>query len=416
MELFDPLRIGPLEVGGRVFKAATTETRGTVDGFVTDELLAFYEPMARAGTPLIVTGMLYVNVQGKAFYRSCGIDSDDKVPGLRRLTELAHGGGSAVFAQLGHCGRQMFPKEMEIPEAVAPSAVREPITWTKPRAMTREEIRATVADFGDAAARAREAGFDGVQLMAAVGYLISEFLTPHTNRRTDEYGGSLRNRMRFALEVLAAVHERAGGDFPVSFRLNGSDKLPLRRGLDTPELVEVARGLEAEGADAIEITAGHYESGIGNARGRFDGFFRTSLREGRFARGTPAVRRGLGLLGAPVVERLANVVWSTREGFLLPYSRQFTEALEIPVVCVGGFHTREGMEEAVRAGHCDAVSVARGMIADPMLWAHLRDGVQGPDCTFCNRCLARVGYLPADCYEPRVRAERDTMLSREPVA
>ncbi|HEX5147275.1 MAG TPA: hypothetical protein VFV85_09640, partial [Conexibacter sp.] len=137
--LFSPLRIGALELGGRVVKAPTSETRGTPDGFVTDELLAYYEPIARAGTPLIVTGKLYVSVEGNAFYRACGIDADDKLPGLRRLTDAVHAHDSRVVAQIGHCGRQTFPHELGQPHAVAPSEVRERLTGTLPRAMTREQ-------------------------------------------------------------------------------------------------------------------------------------------------------------------------------------------------------------------------------------------------------------------------------------
>jgi 2,4-dienoyl-CoA reductase-like NADH-dependent reductase (Old Yellow Enzyme family) len=411
--LFEPMKIGTMEVAGRVFKAPTTETRGSEDGFVTDRLLAFYEPLARAGTPLVVTGMLYVDVRGKAFYRSCGIDADDKLPGLRRWTDLVHAHGSKLLAQLGHCGRQVFPREMGIPAALSASPVREKILGTKPRGMTREQIRETVEAFAAAAVRAREAGFDGIQLQAAVGYLLSAFLTPYTNRRRDEYGGSPRNRMRLLVEVVRATRERVGDDFPVTARLNGTDALAGRDGLRAGDLVEVARALESEGVDAIEITAGHYESGLMMARGRFDDFFTTCVTAGRMTRGLPGWRRRAAQLTAPAMTAVANRLWGPREGFLLRYAARFTRALEIPVVCVGGFHTREAMEAAIRSGACDAVSVARGMVADPFLVRHLREGRPGPQCSFCNGCMARVGYLPIDCYDPLVRAQRDALLAAE---
>ncbi|HEX5146559.1 MAG TPA: hypothetical protein VFV85_06020, partial [Conexibacter sp.] len=278
--------------------------------------------------------------------------------------------------------------------------------------MTREQIRATVGRFADAAWRAREAGFDGVQLMAAVGYLLSSFLTPRTNRRCDEYGGSARNRLRLPVEVVRAIRARVGADFPLLVRLNGTDALPGRGGLRTPQLVAVARALQDEGVDAIELTAGHYESGLMMARGRFDQFFAGSIACGRLTRGLSRPRRVAGQLAAPAMAAVANRLWSPREGFLLRYARAFTEALRIPVVCVGGFQTRTAMEEAIREGACDAVSVGRAMVADPLLYRHLREGEQGPRCSFCSACMARVGYLPLDCYEPAVRADRDALLER----
>lgn len=411
--LFEPLRIGGLTVKGRVFKAATTETLFSADGFVTDELIGFYEPIAYARTPLIITGGLYVNRQGKMFDRAGGIDADDKIPGLRRLTEAIQSRGSTVFAQLGHCGRQVFPREVGLESAVSASPVREQFMGTKPRAMTKEEIRETVADYAAAAERAQAAGFDGVQILAGVGYLLSAFLTPHTNRRKDEYGGSLANRMRFLSEVLRAVRARVGSEFPIIAKLNGTDALPGRAGLGTDDLVEVALALEEEGLDAVEITAGHYESGAVAGHGRFDDFLRVMLDEGRLTRGLPAWRRRALSLASPLLTRASNRLWPAREGFLLPYAREFKARLDIPVISVGGFITGETMEQAIVTEQCDAVSVARAMIADPLLYKHLRNGDKGPACDFCLGCAARVGYSPVGCYNPPVAGERTAMLDAE---
>jgi 2,4-dienoyl-CoA reductase-like NADH-dependent reductase (Old Yellow Enzyme family) len=411
--LFEPLRLGHLQVSGRVFKSATTETLATEDGYVTDGLLGFYEPIAYAGTPLIVTGSLYVNLQGKAFRHSCGIDTDDKVSGLRQLTDVVHRYGSRIFAQLGHGGRQMFPEEMGLESAVSASAVHERAFGTKPRAMTVEEIRETIADYGAAAERAQASGFDGIEILAGVGYLLSAFLTPHTNRRKDEYGGSSSNRMRFLLEVLRVVRARVGPEFPVIAKLNGTDALPLRAGLKTADLVEIASVLEAEGLDGIEITAGHYESGMVAGQGRFNDFFHVMVNEGRLTRGLSSWRRRAMLLTSPLLVRAGNRIWPAREGFLLPYARQFKARLDIPVVCIGGFLTADGMEKAITTGQCDAVSVGRAMIADPLLYKHLRNGGGGPVCNFCTGCAARVGYSPVDCYNSQLRAERAAMLADE---
>jgi 2,4-dienoyl-CoA reductase-like NADH-dependent reductase (Old Yellow Enzyme family) len=408
--LLAPLQIGSLEVAGRLFKAATSETRFDKDGFVTDELLAFYEPMVWAGTPLIVSGNLWVSKSGQSTYRMGGIDADDKIPGLTRLTEMVHAHGSRIFAQLNHCGRQVFPDAIGMEAALSPSAVREKFLGTKPRAMTTAEIEEMIDDFAAAAVRAKQAGFDGIEVHMAHGYLLSEFLTPYTNRRKDDYGGSFENRLRAPLAVVAETRRRIGEDFPVIVRLNGHDRLLARKGLDTAELIAVAQALQAAGIDGVDLTVGHYESGLAMIRGRFNGFIKTMTTEGggQFM-GQP--RRGAARAASPLVALAANVMWSTKEGFNLGYARQFKAALEIPVICVGGFHTQQEMERAVESGDCDAVSLARGLIANPLMFKHVKDGTTGPDCDFCNKCIARAGGMPADCYNEPIRAEREADLA-----
>ena len=200
---FDPLEIGALEIPGRIFKTATSETSADPDGFVTDRLLLFYEQMARGGTPLMITGNLYAGPLGKSTRNMTGIDSDEKIPGLRGLTDRVHELGSLLFCQVSHCGRQVVADVMGF-EPLSASAVREPAMGSMPREMTLSEIAVVVEEFGAAAARAVEAGFDGIQLHGGHGYLISQFLTPHTNRRRDDYGGRFENRTRLLVEIIEA--------------------------------------------------------------------------------------------------------------------------------------------------------------------------------------------------------------------
>jgi len=400
--LFTPIRIGKLELPGRLVKSATTETRCTDDGFVTDELIEFYEPVARGGTPLLITGNAYFNLYSKAGPGQIAADHDDKIPGLRRLTDAVHRHGSKIFMQIYHVGRQAIPRFVGRADAVAPSPVFEPTLGVRPREITREEIQETVRGLAEAAVRARKAGFDGIQIHAAHGYLISAFLTPHTNRRTDEYGGSFENRLRFLLEIYRAIRERVGDDYPVIMKLNGSDDLPLRKGLKPNDLVRIAQRMEAEGLDAIEITAGHYESGFTFERGQWKGFFSTVTSIG-MGKNLPWYHRGSARLMAPLLDWGLNRVADYSEGFNLRYSRLFKQALRIPVICVGGFIHREAMEQAITNGDCDMVSVARALIADPFLYRNMQQGVQGPQCDFCNACYARGAMWPVDCYNEKVR-------------
>jgi len=410
--LFTPIRIGKLELPGRLVKSATTETRCTEDGFVTGELIEYYEQIAQGGTPLLITGNAYFDLYSKAGARQIAADNNNKIPGLRRLVDAVHHHGSKIFMQIYHVGRQAIPRFVGRKDAVAPSAVFEPSLGVRPRAITLEEIQNTIQGLADCAARGQEAGFDGIQIHAAHGYLLSAFLTPHTNRRTDEYGGSFDNRLRLLIEVYRAIRQRVGQDYPIILKLNGSDDLPLRRGLKSEDLVKVACRMEDEGVDAVEITAGHYESGFTFERGQWKGFFSTVTTVG-MGTNLPWYHRGSARLMAPLLDWVLGRVAGYSEGFNLRYAKLFKEALGIPVICVGGFLHREAMDRAIADGECDMVSVARALIADPFLYRHMQQGIEGPQCDFCNMCYARGAIWQVDCYNEEVRAQRERMLREE---
>lgn len=406
---FQPLRIGSLEISGRLIKTATSETRAAADGSCTDLVRAFYEPMAEGGVPLVITGNIFVSRDGQSTVNQMGADSDDRIAGLAVLTQAVQRHGTKIFAQLSHAGRQVVPAGIGRSEAVAPSSVLDLAIGTKPRALARTEIRRIVADFGAAARRCKAAGFDGVQIHAGHGYLISQFLTPYTNRRTDAYGGALDNRLRFLREVHDSIRAEVGPDFPVILKLNGSDSLPLRRGLKTAELVEIAEAMERAGIDGVEVSVGHYESGFPVVRGTFWRCLRGMAGGG--ARNLPFLwRQGIRLFW-PAMALFSNLAWPHREGFNLAFAREFKRALRVPVICVGGFRSRAAIEAALTEGACDAVSAGRAFIANPHLARHLREGTSGPACVFCNACVGQIGTLPLDCFHPEVRRQKDTMLA-----
>jgi 2,4-dienoyl-CoA reductase-like NADH-dependent reductase (Old Yellow Enzyme family) len=192
-------------------------------------------------------------------------------------------------------------------------------------------------------------------------------------------------------------------------KFNGTDALPLRAGASTDELVRVARAMQDEGRDAVEISRGHYDSGPSMVAGDYSGFLSAQVREGGAAK-LATSRRVTGRTTAPVIERAMTRTWPAREGFNLPHARQFTQALEIPVICVGGFRSRDAIDAALIAD-CDAISSARAMIADPYLYQHLqRPDPAAPVCGFCNGCIARAGGRPVDCYSQPIRQRRDQML------
>ena len=407
--LFKSLTIGKLTIPGRVVKAATSETRADKDGFATQSHIDFYLPIAKGGTPLIITGNIYVSIDGKSTPMQMGIENDNKIPALSRLVDAVHAHGVKIFAQLSHSGREVVPAFAGLSEAVSASDVTDLSTGTRPRALTVAEIERIVERWGDAAARCKTAGFDGIEIHGGHGYLISQFLTPYTNRRTDAYGGSLENRVKLLRDIHRAIRSRVGADFPVIMKLNGSDYLPLRAGLKTPELVEIAKIMEREGLDAVEVSVGHYESGFPVVRGTFGRCLRSMV--GGSVRYLPGVRRVLFTVFWPVLAFVFNLIWRPYEGYNLRYARLFKKALSIPVICVGGFLTRAAMEAAIDQGLCDAVSIGRGFIANPLLYRQLRDGTPGPRCVDCNACIGCIGTQPVDCYHPEVRAKKDAMLA-----
>jgi 2,4-dienoyl-CoA reductase-like NADH-dependent reductase (Old Yellow Enzyme family) len=410
--LFEPLRLGPIEAAGRVFKTATAETRASEDGDVTDELVEWYEWLARGGTPLIITGNLYVAPEGKSTYRMCAVDTDERVAGLARLAEVCHRHDAKLVGQLNHCGRQVIIGHTGVDEAVSASEIRDPLMGAKPRALRLDELPGIVDAFASAAVRCQRAGFDGVQIHAAHGYLLNQFLTPHTNRRTDDYGGSFENRIRLVREIVCETRRRVGDDFALLLKLNGDDLLPMRKGLHVEDNVEIASRLVADGIDAVEVSVGHYESGFPMTAGRFDGFYRELALRGAGKYMNAARRFAMNRFDR-LLAAVSNRLWPGGEGFNLEYARRFKAELRVPVICVGGFHSKQAMEHAIASGATDAVSCGRAFIADPFLVEHLRTDTLGPRCDYCNLCLARAGTGPVDCLNPVVRAEKQKLLAEK---
>ncbi len=408
--LFKPFAIGNREVAGRVVKTATAETRASKNGYVTEALLEFYTPIAESGTPLIITGNLYVTEEGKSTQAMCGVDEKNKIPGLKQWADMIHEYGSLLFGQLNHCGRQVYSKAMGLKSAVSASNVTEKLMGTKPRPLTTSEIDDIIQAFARSAQCCQTAGFDGVQVHAGHGYLINQFLSPYTNRRNDDYGGSFQKRMTLLMRIYNEIRKWVGDDFPIILKIGGKDSLPGRNALTTSELVEIARILQEEGIDGAEITVGHYESGFPMIRGKFGPFFDGLIKEG-IGDQIPFVRRmGITWFKHPIAF-LCDQLWPHYEGFNLPYAREFKQKLSIPIICVGGFQTKEKSEQAVQNGECDAVSIGRAMICDPYLYKHFKEGISGPKCNFCNGCIARAGRLPVDCYEPDIKKEKDAMFA-----
>ncbi len=379
--LFDPAVIGPLWLRNRFVRSATAECMADDCGLVTPRLLSFYSRLADGGIGLLITGGAYVHPTGRSYVGVTGVHEDSTVPGLARLVEAVHERNSRIVLQLYHCGRQGEPHAAG-GALVAPSPVPDRLIRVRPKALSATEIETLIAAFGDAAARAAAAGFDGVQILAANGYLANQFLSPHCNQREDEWGGSLANRMRFLLELFRAVRKGAGPDLAVLVKLTAGDF--VHGGLSPEESLEVARALAREGVDALEITGGTLESFFYMSRGEIPVEQILSSR--------PASTLG------PVARNLVRAAATTmrgrvkfQEAYFAPYAQAIREATRVPVILVGGLRSPQTMEGLLREDRVDFVAMARPFLREPHLVRRLQAGDNRPAlCRSCNRCLVRV--------------------------
>ncbi len=361
--LFSPYRIGSLGVPNRFVRSATHDFLAEEDGTITDRNVGLYRTLAEGEVGLIITGHAYVAPEGRASSRQIGADSDSKVAGLSRLAVAVHAFPSRIILQIAHAGRQTKEKVCGcVP--MAPSAVYEPVIKVMPREMTAADIRNMIQDFVKAGIRAKSSGFDGVQLHGAHGYLLSSFFSPYTNKRADSYGGSTENRARAAVEILKGIKECCGAAFPVIIKLNSEDYLP--GGIDIAESIALARILEREGIDAIEVSGGTSEAGRGSM--------------------WPGVRP------------------ETDEGYFGPAAERIKAAVKVPVFGLGGFRSLQVMEKAVATGRVDAISLSRPLIREPHLVRKFRTGeVRRSECISCNKCFNPRGL---SCGDLRLQAGR----------
>jgi len=355
--LFEPRYVGKMEVKNRFVRSATAEGTADADGVVGDELFDMYRNLAKGGVGLIITGHAYVQLNGRAGGDQMGIHKDELVPRLRELADEVHTASHdcKIAVQIAHAGRQAARRIVSDP--VAPSVVTESVTGITPREMTEADIEECINAFANAARRVKQAGFDGVQLHSAHGYLISSFNSPYTNRRTDKWGGSPENRMRFLMETYRRVRAEVGSDYPVMVKLNAEDFVD--GGIEIDESALIARALSEEGIDAIEVSGGMYESP------RRKGVIRMGIRK------------------------------PEQEAYFLPHDEKIKEAVgNTPVMAVGGMRSVSIMEDVINAGKADFISLCRPLIREPDLPNRIKSGNQKADCISCNGCMSsRVDTL-----------------------
>jgi 2,4-dienoyl-CoA reductase-like NADH-dependent reductase (Old Yellow Enzyme family) len=350
--LFQPQRIGRIEIRNRLVRSATYYGLADERGRVGDASVELMKTLAGNAVGLIITGYAFVARSGQVFPDMNGIDSDEQIPGYRRMTRAVHHLRGRIVMQIAHGGVASAAAVRRGEPRLAVSADENPSgPRDRPREITEEEIETIVDDFGRAARRVEEAGFDGVQIHGAHGYLVTQFLSPRSNRRTDRWGGSLENRMRFAVEVVRAMRRQVDRDFPLMIKLGCRDYLDDGPGMTIEEGARVAAALQEEGVCFVEVSHG---------------------MPGRSFR-----KMSHGKEKAPI-----------REAYLLPDARVVRAATSVPLAVVGGMRSLPVMEEAIASGAVDCVSLCRPLIREPDLVKRWLDGDTRPaDCLSCGACL-----------------------------
>jgi len=373
---FAPGRLGPLTLRNRFVKAATFEG-ATPRGAVTDRLVEFHRGVGAGGAAMTTVAYVAVSPEGRTD-RHCLVAGDDPavLDGLGRLAEAVHATGAAVAAQLGHAGPVANPRSNRMP-ALAPSRHVSPL-GTVSRAVTEDDIARITDDYAAAARRVAGAGFDALELHLGHNYLLSSFLSPRLNRRTDRYGGSVENRARFARQVALAVRGAVGDGVAVTAKLNMADGVP--GGLWLEDSVAVATLLEEDGAlDALTLTGG---SSLANPMYLFRG---EAPRREFAATLHPAARLGFALVG-----RRFMPDYPFEEAFFLPYARQFRAALRMPLVLLGGINRLDTVQGALREGFA-FVAMARALLRQPDLVQRLQSGTATESlCVHCNKCMPTI--------------------------
>lgn len=346
--LFEASTLKNVRLRNRFVRSATYEALAGTDGRVTEELAAFMAELSKGEVGLVISGHAHVLPEGQAGPHQMGAFSDALVPGLSLAAKATHEHGAVAALQLAHAGVHGIGKGP--PHAPLGPSDGQGRAEQRAKAMTREDISRTVTAFGDAASRAQKAGFDAVQIHAAHGYLLSQFLSPFYNKRNDEYGGSLENRARMLMEVYREVRQRVGHDYPVLVKMNCEDF--LEGGLTFPDMLRAARLLENEGLDGLEMSGGTFQSGK-----------KTPSRPGKMKE-------------------------MDKEVYYKEAAKAFKKELHIPLILVGGFLSFESAERAVQNGLADYVALSRPLIREPHLIKRWANGDRRKaTCVSCNSCF-----------------------------
>lgn len=343
--LFDETKLGGMKLKNRFFRSATHEGLAE-QGRVTDELMQVYEKLAQGGVGAIITGLAYVSDREEHVPGQIGIADDSCIGEYQKMTDTIHAYGAKVILQIAWIGSQNFPGTGE-KLAWGPSAVADLAYKNTPAEMTVQDIRLVQDAFAAAALRAKKAGFDGVQMHVAHGYLLSKFLTPYYNRRSDDYGGTIENRARMVLETYQLIRERVGPDYPILVKINGDDFMD--QGLSIEDSKYVCKKLAELGVDAIEVSGG-----------------------------TGSSRKN---------ENALRKITAEQESYFREYAAEIANAVNVPVILVGGNRDFETLTQLLNETKIEYVAFSRPFIREKDLINRWQSGdTSKAACISCNKC------------------------------
>jgi 2,4-dienoyl-CoA reductase (NADPH2) len=422
--IFEPLHFAHLAVKNRLIRSNVSGRFDNYDGSGGATRIRWEESFARGGVGAIVSSHTPVHIRGRVMPGYAMMDRDDRIPFWREVGRAVHRHDCRFVVQLTHAGRQQDIPGIENRQRRAMSSTGKTDSFHgfRCRPMTTQEIGETVGHFASAARRVREAGLDGVELHANNGYLITQFLSSAINDRRDEYGGTLENRARFLLEIVAAIRKAAGRDFHLQVKINAEDVNNALAFWEKPgntlaDTVQVCKWLEAAGVDALHISNGNSFPHPLQPPGPLPLEEAAGTYGAMLASGTHTFRNYLffrfGLL-RPMLAWLWNRVRpSVIEGANIEVTRTIKQSVGIPVICNGGLQTASLIRSLLHDGVCDAVSIARPLIANrnlPMVFLAGHDRPVKP-CTHCNKCTVNVLLHPLGCYEvSRYDGDYDAMV------
>jgi len=421
--IFEPLRFRNLTVKNRIFRSNVSGRFDLYDGTGTETRINWELKFARGGVGAIVSSWTGVHPRGRIVPNYATIDRDDRVPFWRTLGERVHEHDCRFIVQLAHAGRQRdIPGfELDVQPGLSSTDRSDALHGFRCRKATKAELLEVQEAFAQGARRAREAGLDGVEIHGANGYLFTQFLSSAINERDDEYGGSLENRARLLLETVRAIRREVGDDFHLQVKISatelGNALMPwAKKGNTIEDSVQVAKWLEEAGVDAIHVSRGSTFPHPDNPAGTFSAKDVVQTYDTMLSSGTKTFRNYVLFRTWPiykVFEWRASRTVEQLEAASLDDARRIKQAVSVPVIVTGGFQRAPLIRDAIEGGSCDAVAIARGLIANNDLVRIFADGLdEAPrPCTYCNKCLYAVLESPLGCYDERRYGSREEMVA-----
>ena len=354
--LFDKSKINRISLENRFVRSSTWENMADDKGHLTERLFKVYEELAKGGVGLILSSCAFIMENHQPNTGMIGIYDDYFIDEYKRFCDMIHSYGSKIVLQLDNGSSQARYKIHER-EIWGPSAVPEMQTQIVPKEMTKEDIKTVVRAFGNAAYRAKQSGFDGVQVHCAHGYCLSQFLSPYHNRRSDEYGGSIQNRARIVLEVYEEIRNRVGKDFAILVKINCEDFVP--GGMPFEVCKYVCKELDKAGIDAIEISGGIWAARVQD-----------------------------------LYTYRPNIDTPDKEAYFKKYCEELSKEINAPIILVGGLKSYEVIEEILNSTNIEYFSLSRPLMREPDLIKRWQGGdLKKSKCISCNKCFAKDGNV-----------------------